>query len=160
MDRDAKNDREEITCVRCGHFYVTGSCLAVLGDPTRSMGLLGPEIARAAVGCWLREQQMQGRTPVLTSEIAQQLVSKLRFPSIHDQREAVLMLVGTHSDGPGDSVEIDAYDDQYKAGASTPNAIAMLVEQLENRRFGQSQRKQWGAMAAPAIMLASQPKVG
>lgn len=131
VDRDAKYDRDEITCVRCGHFYVTGSCLAVLGDPTRSTGLLGPEIARAAVGHWLREQQTLGHTPILRSEIAERLAKELRFPSIHDQREALLVLLGTHSDGPGDNVEIDAYDDQYKIGASTPNAIAMLVEQLE-----------------------------
>lgn len=133
VERDARRDRWEVECPRCGHFYITDTCSAVLGNPSRGNGLLAKDIAKAAVGCWLREQQKLGYVPILDTNVVPKLAEELRFPSVSDQIEAVLQLVGEKSDGPGDVVDLDSFIDQYAVGASTENAIEMLVEQLESR---------------------------
>lgn len=126
---NSKLDGLDVQCPRCGRYYVTASAIEILGNPSRSDG--PSDLDRAALGCWLRQQQVAGQYPKLDSYAVDRLIRDSLFPSLHDQRESLLSYLGRKSNGPGDRVDISSSLQQFEIGASTPNAIGMLLSQLE-----------------------------
>jgi hypothetical protein len=68
--------------------------------------------------------------PVLKSDVVEKLAEEPWFPSLHDQREHLIRLVGDRSGGPGERVELKSVEDQYIIGARMPSTIKALVDHV------------------------------
>ncbi len=124
-------DSKEINCARCGGYLITGSCESILGNPSRTNGLLNSDIKKASVGYWLRQAQQRGGTILLRSDVVERLAETPSFPSLHDQRENLIRLLGERAEGPGDRIDISNVEDQYTVGTKTPSGVIALVDRLE-----------------------------
>ena len=141
------SDAFEVECKRCGKYRISGTCMAILGDPNRSDGLLCLAIQQASVGHWLRQRQREHETPLLTSDVVERLAKEPWLPSLHDQREYLLRLLGERSGGPGEYVLLDTNQDQYIVGARSPSAVSALVERLTQEGLANSDNKGHGQCA-------------
>ncbi len=120
----------QITCHRCGTFQLPDASSAILGDPSRNDGLLNSEIKKASVGHWLQERQRGGNIPKLRSNTLKQLSAEAWFPSLHDQRDHLLRMVGDAALSPGERIRINSVWHQYAVGARTPGAVAAIVDHI------------------------------
>lgn len=123
-------DTFEIVCRRCGNYLISGSCVAVLGNPGQDNGLLNSDLKKASVGHWLRLCQKENEKPLLRSEVAEGLAIEPWLPALRNQREYLLCLLGDRADGPGERVLFDSEKDQYIIGARSPSVAKALVDRL------------------------------
>ncbi len=121
----------EVKCERCGTYKITDTCSTILGDPSRDNALLNTDVKKASVGHWLRQRQRSNQLPLLETDVAEQLAKDPSFPSLHDQREALLKLIADQAGGPGERVQFEGRAVQYKLGSRTPSAVLALVNQLD-----------------------------
>jgi len=126
-----KNLAYLIDCPRCGTYVLPDACELILGDPTRGAGLLASDLQKASVGHWLRQRQKVEREPALTLVVLQKLAQDPWLPSLHDQRENLLLLLGDRSSGPGERIVLDALIDQYQVGSRNSDTIGAIVDRLE-----------------------------
>lgn len=119
----------EIACERCGTYRISDTCVAIIGPPDKR-GLLNTEQKRASVGYWLRDHQCDGRTPILKSDTVERLAKEPWLPSLHDQKENLLRLIASRAGGPGETIVIEDFGDQFAIGAGKQSAVSALLKQL------------------------------
>jgi hypothetical protein len=118
-----------IECERCGTYMVSDTCVAIMGPPN-GRGLLNTEQKRASVGYWLRDHQRGGLVPTLKSDTVEMLAKDPWLPSLHDQKENLLRLIASRAEGPGETVDIEDFADQYSIGAGKQSAVSALLKEL------------------------------
>jgi len=133
-DKEEQRDghRSRVHCERCRYYDISDSCVAILGEPSRNDGLLNTDAKKASVGHWLRERQRAGAVPLLKADVVEKLAGAPWFPTLHDQRENLIRLLGDAAQGPGTEVTLSSRLDQYAVGARSQDAIGALTRRLEN----------------------------
>lgn len=121
----------QIICDRCGEFSLSDSCAAILGDPHLDSSLLNTEDKKASVGYWLRQAQREGGNPILRCEVVETLATSPWFPSLHDQRQNIIRLLGERAGAPGERVNLHNFSDQFILGCRKMSAVNALIAHLE-----------------------------
>ncbi|MBS0240151.1 MAG: hypothetical protein JSR89_17185 [Proteobacteria bacterium] len=118
-----------VECERCGTYRISDTCVAIIG-PSDKRGLLNSEQKRASVGYWLRDHQRDGFVPTLKSDTVEMLAKAPWLPSLHDQKENLLRLIASRAEGPGVTIVIEDFADQYAIGAGKQATVGELLKQL------------------------------
>jgi len=127
------NDLDYIDCSRCGKYKIDGGSGRLLRDDDSNGRFTN--IEQAGIGHWLRNRQRFDDKPYISWEKIRELAENPRFPSLTDQREALLRILAESSEAPGVRLKVNFAEEQYAIGAKRPEAVKALLNHLESEEL-------------------------
>lgn len=95
---------EKFDCRRCGPFSVSRELLA---DLAYWLQRKGEDTKRALLSHAVRKMQRENGPPFLTTHIVEEIL-KGSLPSPFQQADNLVLWLGTHLNGPGETLSIDS----------------------------------------------------
>lgn len=111
---------EKFDCPRCGPFFASSSLLAILPH-----SLQGEETKRALLSHATRKMQRANLDTHIVEEIL-----KGSLPSVFQQAENLVLWLGDHLNGPGETLDIDSAKYQSIVGSRTAAGLGFVLEHL------------------------------
>lgn len=115
---------DKFACPRCGSFFVSDTLPATLHRSLR-----GDETKIALLSHAVRKMQRDDRAPFLDTPIVEEIL-KGSLPSPFQQAENLVLWLGTHLKGPGETVAVDPVSHQSIAGSRTPDGFGFVLKHL------------------------------
>lgn len=126
---EARGDRLDVDCPRCGCFSVSGSTIASLP------ALVGKDQRKATlIGFVLRQMQVTNKRPLLISDAAQRIVEGGALPSVSAQADNLIRWLGANS-SPGRLVAVSAETHGAILGVVDLPSLHLILHGLKGARL-------------------------
>ena len=117
---------EKFDCRRCGSFFVSRELLA---DLAHWLQRKGEDTKRALLSHAVRKMQRENAPPFLTTHIVEEIL-KDSLPSPFQQADNLVLWLGTHLNGPGETLPIHSTTHQSIVGSRNSTGFDFVLEHL------------------------------
>ena len=117
---------EKFDCRRCGPFFVSRELLADLAHWAQRKD---EDTKRALLSHAVRKMQRENGPPFLTTHIVEEIL-KGSLPSVFQQAENLVLWLGTHLNGPGETLSIQSPTHQSIVGSRTSAGFDFVLKHL------------------------------
>jgi hypothetical protein len=119
---------EKFACRRCGPFVASRELLADLAHWLEGKG---EDTKRALLSHAVRKMQRENGPPFLSTRIVEEIL-KGSLPSPFQQADNLVLWLGTHLNGPGETLSIQSATHQSIVGSRTPAGFDFVLKYLIN----------------------------
>jgi hypothetical protein len=138
---------ERYDCPRCGTYFLSVTLLATL---PHTLG--EDETKRALLSHAVRKMQRQKQHPFLASGLVEEIL-KGSLPSLFQQAENLVLWLGTHLKGPGESIWVNPASHLSIVGSRTLDGFGFVLEHLfDTKILRGSLSKTMSGMSAHATL--------
>ena len=116
----------KIDCPRCGPFFASQELLA---DLAHWRWREGEKTERALLSHAVQKMQRENDPPFLTTHIVEEIL-KGSLPSLSQQVDNLVLWLGAHLNGPGETLSIQSTTHQSIVGSRTPAGFAFVLQYL------------------------------
>ncbi len=140
---------EKFDCRRCGPFVASRELLADLAHwPQRK----GEDTKRALLSHAVRKMQRENGPPFLRTYTVEEIL-KGSLPSPFQQADNLVLWLGTHLNGPGETLSIDSATHQSIVGSRTPAGFEFVLKYLMDEDILTGKSRKHGSVIADDATL-------
>ena len=133
-DRIAQ-DVVRLDCPRCGTFLATEEAIEdIVDDKAHLLRRDADLVARIGYHLHLIRRGADNH-PLLKTEDIDRIARNSYAPTLSEQADNLVRLIGARSRVPGISIQISAHEDQFIIGALKPDTVSFLVKELQEAGF-------------------------
>lgn len=123
VETEAHGDRLRVKCPHCGNYAASGTTVTVLpelikGDPRKT----------ALIAHMLRRMQVTNEWPLVSSDVAAELLRTETLPTPEVQADNLIRWLGDNSPGPGERVGIASETHNAIIGAMSEDGFNFILQ--------------------------------
>lgn len=123
VEAEMQGDRLRVKCPQCGNYGVSGTAVTVLPE------LIKNDARKAAlVAHMLRQMQATNEWPLLSSDVAAQILKTETLPTAEVQADNLIRWLGDSSPGPGELAPIASDTHSAIIGAMSPSGFNFILD--------------------------------